>query len=188
MAAPWRNFWRFGLSIMIWMEIQCVWILILFTPDSMSGTWCFSLLLEALCQSAWNSGNRLVSAVLFWGHKTVQWDDAPNFSARDDVKEWGLVESYPLGQCAVVVPCGFRLDNFVQVLLSVCGCKPDKCRVWAFPPGSFWIFIPRSFGCIFLGDGNRFYSLLYFSSAKFFNDFLNWHIWPFSLLLAIFKN
>lgn len=56
-------------------------------------------------------------------------------------------------------------------MLSVCGCKLDICRVWAFPPRSSWIFQSRSFRCFFLGHGNRFYSLFILaqqSSAKTF--------------------
>lgn len=68
----------------------------------------------------------------------------------------------PLGS-VWTLQCGLYFQYTVLSLTKV-----------VFEPGNSCKFKPRSFSCTCLGHGKRFYSQMYFSSAKFCKDFSNW--------------
>lgn len=80
------------------------------------------------------------------------------------VCSWWPQSLSPLGS-VWTIQCGLYFQYTVLSLAKV-----------VFEPGSSCKFKPRWFSCTCLGHGNRFYSQLYFSSAKFCKDFLNWCI------------
>lgn len=149
----------------MWIPISC-------TQDSTSGAWCLSLLVEILHQSVvylespFGDCGFLLELWSWCGEAVI------STPTEDDVEDGVLQESRPLGWCAagdhchcpLWIQCGHLCFQYTVLSLTKVG----------FEPGNSCKFKPRNFSCTCLGHGNRFYSQLYFSSAKFCKDFSNW--------------
>lgn len=174
---------------MIWMEIvyvnthllhsrQYLWSMVSFTAR-----WDPSSVCGIFRKSFWWLWFSFGAVKLMWWGSDLnsyrRW--CGGWSAAGVSSPWLVCSWWPLSLSPLdsvwTLQCGLYFQYTVLSLTKV-----------GFEPGNSCKFKPRNFSCTCLGHGNRFYSQLYFSSAKFCKDLSNWCacISPTASISAVF--